>query len=451
MENKLNAREVALKILYKIDMNKSYSNLLLDKELNSNDLMHQDKALVTQLTYGVISNKITLDYIIKSNSKLKLNKISPWVINILRLGIYQILYLTKIPQSAGVNESVKLTKKYSNQGAVGFVNGLLRNVVRSGMPDFDKIADVKERLSIKYSYPLWMIEKWVNEFGVEFTESLLIANNKTPQTTIRVNTLKTNKEELKKRLEQDNIEYSEGTLEDALYIKAPNIAALEVFKEGLFTSQDEAAMLTSIVLSPEPGEKVLDTCSAPGGKTTHIAQLMKNNGQIIACELYENRLKLVEETAKRLGVTIINTKCQDAAILENSFIEKFDRVIVDAPCSGLGVIRRKPDIKWTKQENDIQEIVKIQKSILENAALYVRKEGVLIYSTCTIGKEENDNVVDWFLSENKDFEILNINELIPKDLAKIILKDKMIKIYPNEINMDGFFICAMKKLGGKNE
>ena len=438
-------RKLALNALYKIDENKAYSNIVLDEILNENreKLTTKDINFISELVYGVTTWKLTLDCIIQKYSNIKIKKISKWVINILRLGAYQIIFLNKVPKSAAVNESVKLCKKYGNK-SVGFVNAILRKISKEDYEKLSEIQNEKEKISKTTSMPLWFVEELTKELGTNQTEKICKNLNLKPKITIRVNNLKTNKQELKKLLNNENIETEDGILEDFIYLKnAKNIVNLEEYKNGLFTLQDEAAGLTAIILEPKPGEKILDCCSAPGGKTTYIAELMKNKGEITAWDLYENRINKVRENAKKLGINIINTKQNDASIIREEYIEKFDKILIDAPCLGLGVIKRKPDIKWQRKYEDIKEIRKIQIKILEVCSKYLKKNGILIYSTCSIIEAENDKIIQEF-TKNNQFELIEIKN---KEIEKIdnkIIKNRLLKLYPDE-NMDGFFIAKLKR------
>ena len=373
------AREVALKTLYRINNEGAYSNIALDEEISKNaqKLNAKDIGLISEIVYGVITWKLTIDEIIKKYSKIRLKKISPWILDILRLSIYQIVFLDKIPKSAAVNEGVNLAKRYGHRSSSGFANAILRKVEKQDYEDFKNIKDEKERLSKQYSMPLWIIEELMGEgLELEKIEEICISSNIRPKVSIRINTLKTNKEELKHILENENIKATDGILKDFLVLdKAKNIEKLESFKNGLFTVQDEAAGLTSLILDPKKGESILDACSSPGGKTTYIAQLVENEGQIIAFDIHEHRTRLVEQNAKRLGVNIIETKVQDASKFEEKYVNKFDKILLDVPCLGIGVLKRKPDIKWQKKKEDVKEISEIQYKILENCTKYLKPKG----------------------------------------------------------------------------
>lgn len=442
------AREVALKTLYRINNEGAYSNIALDEEVrkNATKLNAKDIGLISEIVYGVITWKLTIDEIIKKYSKIRLKKISPWILDILRLSIYQIVFLDKIPKSAAVNEGVNLAKRYGHRSSSGFANAILRKVEKQDYEDFKNIKDEKERLSKQYSMPLWIIEELMEErLELEKIEEICISSNIRPKVSIRINTLKTNKEELKQILENENIKATDGILKDFLVLdKAKNIEKLESFKNGLFTVQDEAAGLTALILNPKKGENILDACSSPGGKTTYIAQLVENEGQIIAFDIHEHRTRLVEQNAKRLGVNIIETKVQDASKFEEKYVNKFDKILLDVPCLGIGVLKRKPDIKWQKKKEDVKEISEIQYKILENCSKYLKQNGELVYSTCSILKEENENLIEKFLQKNKEFKLEKIENFEEEFFKKYLKNDQFLQVYQNK-KTDGFFICKLSK------
>ena len=427
------ARELALKIIYKINVQKAYSNIVLDEYLNINRkiLTNKDINFISEIVYGVIEKKLTLDTVIQKYSKIKLSKISDWTLNILRIGAYQIIFLDKVPKSAAVNEAVNLAKKY-NYKSTNFVNAILRKIDKKDYDELDNIKDNIQKLSLKYSIPVWIVEKLNKEYDENVLEQILVSSNEKPFTTIRINKLKTDIEKIKKILEQMNIEYKIADEPEFLHLKGiKDISNLEIFKKGYITVQDVGAGKIVKMLGPKENEVILDACSAPGGKTTFIAELMNNKGSIIAQDLYPSRLNLVCESAKRLGIDIINTQAKDATILDYSYIEKFDKVLLDVPCLGLGVMKRKPDIKWQKEEKDIKEITKRQMKILENGFQYIKEGGEIVYSTCSILNEENEDIISKFIEKcrEKNIKIRKIEEE---------------KILPNMQN-DGFYMCKLCK------
>lgn len=444
------AREIALKTLYKIDKENAYSNIVLGQMLQQNrrELNEKDIGLISEIVYGVTTWKLTLDEIIKKYSSIRLKKISPWILNILRMSIYQIIFLEKIPKSAAVNEGVNLAKRYGHKGSSGFTNAVLRKVTKEDYQEMCEIKEEEERISKMTSMPKWIIKELKKDgLAKDKIDRICQCSNIRPKISIRVNRLKIKKEKLKERLERKGIEVEEGILEDFLIVrKVKNIENMEEFKEGLFTVQDEAAGLTALILNPKKGEKILDACSSPGGKTTYIAEIVENNAQIEAWDIHEHRTKLVEQTAKRLGESIIKTQEQDATKYKENYFEKFDKILLDVPCLGLGVLKRKPDIKWQRKPEDIKEIAKIQYEILRNCSNYLKPGGEIVYSTCSILKEENQNVVMKFLEENSSFKLQEI--LLPKNknhyFKKFLIDKKLLQVYQNE-KTDGFFICKMRK------
>jgi 16S rRNA (cytosine967-C5)-methyltransferase len=442
-------REIALKILYDININNAYSNIALNRQIETYDLKKVEIAFITELVYGTIQWQLTIDYIIQKFSSIKIKKISPWIINILRLGVYQIIYLDRVPESAACNESVSLSKKYGHSTSSRFVNAVLRNIVRNKevieFPDKDK--NLINFLSIKYSHPEWMVKEWVKRFGSVFTEELLISNNKLPDFCIRVNTLKITKDKLLEQFVQGGIDYEKGKyIEEAVIIKNPSgIAKIDAFKKGFFQIQDESSMLVAKILDPKPGELVMDICSAPGGKATHIAELMNNIGTVIARDVHLHKIALIKEAAKRLGINILKTELFDASEIDVNYLKAADKVLVDAPCSGLGIINRKPDIKWARSIEDKKELTALQLKILKNASEYVKYDGTLVYSTCTIEWEENEGVIKEFIKSNSEFYLEDLTPNLSSKIIKATAKEGFIQLYPNIDKVDGFFIAKLKR------
>lgn len=369
-------REIALKAIYEINVKDAYSNLALDEIIKSNinKIDARDIGFISELVYGVTTWRLTLDAIINKYSKIKLKKISPWILQILRLGIYQIIFLDRIPKSAAVNECVNLAKRYGHKSSANFVNAILRKIEKKDYEELYKIEDDLERISKTNSMPIWILEELLKNNNIEEVERICRNSNLRPKVSVRVNNLKINKENLIKELKNENYEIEEGILEDFLVLnRTKNIENIEGFKAGLFTIQDEVAGLVSRILNPSKGEKVLDACSAPGGKTTYLAEIMKNTGEIIAWDIHKSRLKLVEENAKRLEIKNIKLEEKDASKYYEVYKEKFDKILLDVPCLGIGVLKRKPDIKWKRKKEDIQEITKIQQEILQNCSKYLKK------------------------------------------------------------------------------
>ncbi len=441
------AREIALKTIVEIEKEEGYSNIVLNKVIKESkeQLTEKDISLISELVYGVITWKITLDEIIKKYSKIKLKKISIWILNVLRIGIYQIIFLDKIPKSAAVNESVSLAKRYGHHASSNFVNAILRKVEKNDYEELKQIENNEERISKMYSMPEWIINELKIDRDLSEVEEICKNLCKKPKINIRINKLKTNVEELKNELKNQKIKYKEIAKEIPEFLeieKIRNIENNELFKKGYFTIQDISAGLTAKILSPKENEIILDSCAAPGGKTTYMAEIMNNKGKIIACDIYKHRLELINQNAKRLGINIIETQEMDASKYKEENKEKFDKILLDVPCLGIGVIKRKPDIKWQRKEEDIKEISDLQITILENCSKYLKKGGELVYSTCSILEKENENVIEKFLQSNKNFETIKIKA--PEIFEKYCTKEGYLAINPTEKN-DGFFICKIRK------
>lgn len=446
-----NAREIVVEILEEIDTKGAYSNIALNQALEGyQDLSVQDKGLITEITNGTVKYMRRIDYIINSFANIKTGKMKAFIRNLLRMSVYQIVYLDKVPDSAACNEAVKMVKRRNMRNLSGFVNGVLRNISRQyqELSYPDKKKKPVEYLGVMYSFPDWIIQLWLKEYSFDLVQQLCESLNQVPDLTIRTNTLRTSKEDLKAMLKEADFTVEDGKLaKEALRIyKGSSVFALKGFQEGHFTVQDESSMLVSQVLDPRKGEMVLDVCAAPGGKSTHIAELMSNEGTVISADIYDHKLKLIQETTKRMGHTIIKPVIQDAREENPDYIEKFDRVLVDAPCSGLGILHKKSDIRWNKKASDIKALVKIQKEILKRSSQYLKPGGIMVYSTCTISSLENQKMVEWAV-KNLDFELENINSYIPEVLHNKDSEKGMIQIFPSDANTDGFFIARLRKRG----
>lgn len=443
----LSAREIALNILYDIFINEAFSNISIKKHIGE-EVNPKEEGLTREIVYGVLENDIYIEYIISKASKIKLKKIHPVILIILKVGVYQLIFMDRIPPSAAVNEAVNMAKKHGHKGTIGFVNGILRNISRNK----DEFMNIEAKnkadyISIKYSHPKWMVERWIKEYGVEFTEELCKKNNESPPLNIRVNTLKTNKELLKEKLTDYGFIVKDGKFaKDSLVIENPiRITELPEFKLGHFIIQDESSSLVGQIMDPIPGSTIIDCCSAPGGKSTHLAQLMNNKGRILSQDIYEHKIKLIEENAERLGISIIETSISDGTKRDESLVNKADYLLLDAPCSGLGLIRRKPEIKRNRKEEDIGELVEIQYNILNNVKDYLKVGGILVYSTCTIEKDENINIINRFLEKNKNFKLVNIEDKISNPQNIDTLKLGYIQLFPHIHDTDGFYIAKIVK------
>lgn len=445
----INPREIAAQAMMEIMEEGAYNNMALRRLLRQNGAMPpKDRALVTEIVNGTLRNLYYIDHVINQFSKTKTEKMKPWILAVLRTAVYQI-YFMKTPDSAACNEAVKLIADKGLAPLKGFVNGVLRTVGR----EKDNVVLPKEGtpefLSIQFSHPLWLIKMWIAYFGYEETQKLCEANNCPPDVTIRVNNLKTTKEALKKDLERCGATVTNGKYSPyALHLKkTADIGALKVFQDGLFHVQDESSQLAAEVLNAQKGEAILDLCAAPGGKSFTIAERMENKGRLISGDIYEHKIELISQGAQRLGITIIEPKQQDATRWNEAYDNAFDRVLVDAPCSGLGLMGKKPDIRLKKNGDEIDHLVPIQRQILENGARYVKKGGVLVYSTCTLCKKENEKNVEWFLKNHPEFIAEDITEFLPETIWQETAKKGYITLLPHKSNTDGFFIARMKRKG----
>ena len=423
-------RKAAYFVLLDVEVKKSYSNIALNNRKFRGKLT--SPAFAVELVYGVLENKMLLDYIIDQIVPTGSEKMKESDRIVLRMGIYQLEFMNSVPEYAAVNETVELAKRFC-KGREGFINASLRTYIREkdGINLPDRGGNEVGYLSIKYSYEPWIIEMWLEQYSdKEFVEELLKAGNRRPGFVIRANWLKIMRDDLIKRIEAVGCTVEKGKLyDDALYVQnAHMLIDSKMFKQGLFSIQDEASMLVAAMLDPQHGDVVMDVCAAPGGKTMALAERMNNKGRIIASDIYIRKLGLINKEAQRLGIKIVETKTWDATKVDPAMVEKADRVLVDAPCSGLGVIRRKPEIKYKKKTPEMDNLPAKQLHILSASSRYVKPGGVLVYSTCTINSDENQKVTAEFLKNNPSFT-----------------KEDVIQLMPNVNGTDGFFICKMKK------
>ena len=432
----MTVREAALKTLNSIFDNGQYSNLAVDQTLRgAGNWTAEDRSFYTRLVYGVIEKKITLDYYIDALTGKKADRIEPYVRNILRMGLYQILSMQSVPDHAAVNESVKLGKKSS----AGFINAVLRAFLRKrdSLPLPAREENVLRYLSVRYSAGEPLCRKLIVLYGEEKAEKILQACNAAPDLSIRVNVLKTDREALLDRLNRENIRARAGNLPTQICVAELPVGHLASLEEGLFFVQDEASQWCVRVMDAQSGDKVLDMCSAPGSKSFGMAMDMQNSGSILAMDLYENKMPLITASAERLGIGIIEAKVQDGRVFDPALAETADRVLCDVPCSGFGVMAKKPELRY-KAPEESEELTIIQEQILENASRYVKKGGVLVYSTCTIFPEENEERILSFLKTHPEFE-----------LAPFSVRGKetpgYLTLLPDETGTDGFFISRMKK------
>ncbi len=405
-----NARKIAVNALLRVEQDGAYSNLILGQLLSRFEVSKEDKALASAIFYGVLDRLITIDYYINKLSKLPVKKLQPLTRQVLRTALYQIYYMDRIPKSAAVNEAVKLIKKSGENRNSGYVNAVLRSAVSSHI-DLPSGKDLYS-LSIRYSCPQWILSDLISDYGAEQTEKILEAYLLPANISLRVNTLKITPAELKRRFAEQGVELKENEIENSFELcTGIDFTGNNLFGDGLFHIQDISSQRCALALNAKKGERILDVCAAPGGKSFTIAQTMSDIGEIFSCDLYENRVSLIEQGAQRLGIKSIKAIKNDASRF-NPALGYFDAVLCDVPCSGLGVIRRKPEIKY-KPADDFDSLSKIQLDILKTSSGYVKSGGRLLYSTCTIRKAENEEIVNAFLHQNKDFRCEFMHTDIP--------------------------------------
>lgn len=417
------SRKTAFDVLLNMEKEHSYSNLTLNRFIKQNK--PENKAFTRELVYGVLENKLLLDYYLDDLIKSGIKRAGKKEATLLRMGLYQIIFTDSVPDYAAVNETVNMAKKLC-RGREGFINGVLRGYMKREIP---LPADRKELLSVKYSFPYWIIDLWSEQYGEDICESLLKASNKRPQLTIRVNIMKITPYSLTELLKEKGFYVSNGRFSNrVLHVKGTGLLDLKEYREGLFSVQDEASVIAADMSGAKEGDCVIDVCAAPGGKTAAIGEMMNNKGTINSFDIYEHKLPLIEEQADRLGIKIIKTGILDAGKGDKRFKETADKVVADVPCSGLGVIRRKPEIKY-KEPQDLKNLYELQASILEKSSEYLKPGGTLIYSTCTINDNENAKQIRGFAKRHEDFEIIYEKQFLPIE------------------DIDGFYICKMIKKG----
>ncbi|UOQ47922.1 16S rRNA (cytosine(967)-C(5))-methyltransferase RsmB [Gracilibacillus caseinilyticus] len=441
-----NIREIALDILVRIGDQGGYSHLVIDQALNKHQLDTRDGALLTEIVYGTLQRKMTLAYDLDRfiNKKKKMNN---WVKWLLYLSIYQMKYLDKVPDHAIIHVAVEIAKSRGHKGIASFVNGILRAAQREGFSDYDDIDDEVKRIGVKTSHPEWLVKRWIEQYGLGVSETMCETNLFHKQMTIRIQPLKTSRPQLMNQLESDGIKARPSDVSDqGIIIEKGNVLKHDTFANAMFTVQDESSMLVAELMDLEAGMTVLDACSAPGGKTTHIAEKMQDNGTVYAYDLHGKKAKLVADKAASLDLTSIQTGQADARKLQEKHpASTFDRILIDAPCTGLGVLRSKPDIKYNKREEDIFQLSQIQHQILDHVAPLLRVNGKLTYSTCTVDKEENDYVIQSFLQQHPEYQVDQgfFND-IPDALQHTSgFCEFGVQIFPQDLNSDGFFITRL--------
>lgn len=436
-------RMQAAKILDRVLFEQAYSHLALHEALREQPLEEVDARFVTEVVYGTIKRLNTIDDVLGRVMKQPLRKTDRRVKTILRMSVYQLLFMDRVPERAAIHEGVELAKAWGRGGLKGFVNGVLRNVARQGLPDYLTLSDPVKRIALSTSHPEWLVRKWIHAYGEAETRAMCEANLDRAYTTLRVNRLQTDRAALQADLEADGIKTTAGNVAaDSLIVTEGQALHSDLFEKGAFSIQDESSMLVIDALDPKPGMDVLDVCAAPGGKTTHIAERMQDDGDVLANDIHAHKEALITEQADRLGLKSITTQTGDATELIAK--KAFDRVLIDAPCSGLGVLRAKPDIKWHTDPEAIEKLPELQLNILEAAAHALKPGGMLVYSTCTVMPAENEDVIAAFLKNNPSFEL---DDTLDARLGLETETPGQRLIFPQQYDSDGFFIAAMKKRG----
>ena len=427
----VNVRELVLDILMEVNEKEQYSHLVIRDVLNKYQYLEkQERAFLTRLAEGTIEHMLEMDFVINSFSKVKVMKMKPLIRNLLRMSVYQIKYMDSIPDAAVCNEAVKLAKKRGFGQLRGFVNGVLRNIAR----DLDKLQYPDEKLEpvrfleVTYSVPAWMVEQWTKDYGYAQTKSICESFLKERPITIRTNLLRIQPEELKEKLEAEGVTaVAVPEVSYAFEISGFDyLNSLESFEEGLFYVQDISSMMVAEKAAPEKGSYIIDVCAAPGGKSSHLAEKLEGTGTVEARDLTEYKVSLIEENIERHGLENMNAVQMDATVLDEASIDKADVLICDLPCSGLGVMGKKTDIRYKMTAEKQQDLVKLQREILSTVHAYVKPGGTMVYSTCTIHKGENEDNVNWFIKEYPEFELISCEQMFPGGTYR-----------------DGFFIAKM--------
>lgn len=446
------AREGALQVLYAVEVEGAYANLVLDRLLREAPINALERSLLTELVYGTLRWRNTIDWALERLVKKGVEGLTPWMRNLLRLSAYQLLFLDRIPPAAVCNEGTKLAHRYGHRGVAGLVNGVLRNLSRQGkeLPFPRPEDDPVKHLAVRWSHPEWMVERWLKRYGFSAARSLCQVNNQPAPHWVRANTLRQDTDELARLLELQGLKVGRsGRVEEGLKLCGEiSYADMAAHREGRFYIQDESSMLVAHALAPLAGSRVVDACAGPGGKTSHFAQLMRDSGEIRAFDIHRHKLALVESTCRRLGISCVKTEVLDARSLPGGLAGWADQVLVDAPCSGLGVIRRRPDLRWRKNADEVKELSVLQKDILSAASSCVRPGGALVYSTCTLEPEENEDVVNW-LTGRTGFYLEDLNPYLPgegwTEEDRRLMKRGYLTLLPHVHGSDGFFIARLRR------
>ena len=443
-------RRLASEILLKVDTRKAFADILLDQGIRTRGLAERDRALLTELVYGTLRWRGSVDAQLNRHLRRPLTETDPFIRNLLRVALYQLHYLDKVPDYAAVNEAAEIAKKHGGRKVAGFVNGVLRNFLRQRdeITERQSTDDSIAALAVGHSHPEWLVERWLEDFGREPAQALMRANNERSPLVLRVNTRKTDRKAFLDLLQNNGVSAVAAQWSpQGVWVKSGSaVDQLPGFHEGLFQVQGEASQLVAHLLAPQPGERILDACAAPGGKTTHIATLMNDSGEVIATDVSARGIEKIRQNAARLGLSSIRALRADTSRdLPGSIRGPFDRILVDAPCSGLGTLRSHPEIKWHRNPSDIQRLSGLQSKIVSRVAACLKPGGVLVYATCTLTLEENEQVVENFLETRKEFELQDAAGYLPEQ-AKPMVQGSYFLALPHRHNTDGFFAARMIKV-----
>ena len=446
MENtsSINPRESALRILHEIETQGSFANEAIQSFSRNLFLSSLDRRFISELVFGTTKMRRRLDYVLSLFLERKLEELTPWIRNILRMGIYQIDFMDKVPESAAVDESVKLAKKFGHKGTVALVNAVLRNYLRDrsrvSFPSWEE--DRIENIALFYSFPSWMVEKWLEIFGEEETIKLCEAFNQRPRLSLRISSLKMDQEGLEDLFHREDIKFKPGKFLKNFYSIESKIDLnhFPPLQDGWVYFQDESAGFAVELLDPQPGECIVDLCSAPGGKATFIAEKMNNEGMVVAVDLSVRKLELIRENCERLGIDSVFLCCANAS---NFTCHPVDKILIDAPCSALGTLGRNSDARWRKEKEDLPRLQKLQLEIMFNSTELLKAGGILVYSTCTITPEENDQVIFKFLEKRKDFRLKDSSPFVDPE---VVDRNGFVRTLPHVHKMDGSFACRLEKI-----
>jgi 16S rRNA (cytosine967-C5)-methyltransferase len=443
-------RELAAEILTRVDVDRAYADILLDQTLKYASLAASDRALLTEIVYGTLRWRGRIDWILSHVLARPLEKLNPFLRNVLRSGLYQMLYLERVPEYAAVNEAVELAKRFGGQETAGMVNAVLRRAAREKatfhLPD--AAVNPAAYLAVRWSHPEWLVRKWLDDFSFPDTEALLGANNEEAPLVVRANRLRTSSEALLEQFHSRGFEGTAGRWSPQAIRLSPGARVTELpgFSAGLFQVQGEASQIVGYLLGPKPGERVLDACAAPGGKTTHLAELMEDKGEVIAADLSQRGLEKVKENVHRLGISSVRCFAADVTQrLEGPLSRPYDRILVDAPCSGLGTLRSHPEARWHRGPEDIERLARLQRKILHNVLRYLKQGGVLVYATCTLTRQENEALIAEVLRSERGLMPEDAARYLPEQ-ARGMASGKYFTALPQRHDTDGFFAARIKKV-----